>query len=105
MDQEAEHDREAERAEIPLNARELRAVQQGVAAMIMPVAGGWKVQYLSGLDFEQEHGRTYSTLDEATEAVTDLLPIVNSEAGRHRAREMEELLWLNLREEVRDEEE
>ena len=100
MDKDVAGENQPESDEIPLNARELRAVQRGVAATIMPVAGGWKVQYVTGLDFEDEHGTTYSQISEAVEAIIKMLPLVNSEEGRARAREMEERLWLQLEEEL-----
>jgi hypothetical protein len=83
---------------IPYTPEELRAIQDGTAALIMPVAGGWKVSYVSGIDFEAERGTTFADFEEAMAAVADLLPKANSEEERAKAREMEHLVELRRQE-------
>jgi hypothetical protein len=87
--------------EIPYTVHELRAYQRGTAAMIMPVREGWKIAYLSGENFERERSTTFPTIEEALAAIADLLPVANSDEEKAKARDMEEILWLQLQQKVR----
>jgi hypothetical protein len=82
--------------EIPLSARQLHAFQYGLGARIMPAHDGWKVDFFSVPDFEQEPGTTFATLQEAVQLVLEWLPRVNSEEERAKAKALEELLRLRL---------
>jgi hypothetical protein len=86
--------------ETSLNARQLRAFQHGLGARIMPVADGWKIDFFSVPDFEQEPGTTFSRLQEAVQTILEWLPRVNTEEERAKARALEEMLWLRLQEEL-----
>jgi hypothetical protein len=91
--------------ETSLNARQLRAFQYGLGARIMPVADGWKIDFFSVPDFEQEPGTTFSSLQEAVQTILEWLPRVNTEEERAKARALEEMLWLRLQEEMRADQE
>lgn len=78
-----------DRSEVAYTARDLRAFQRGTAAVVMPVAAGWKIAYLSGGDFEGQRGTTFGTLEEALAAVEELLPRANSQEEKAKLREME----------------
>jgi hypothetical protein len=90
--------------EVPMNARQLRAFRYGLGARIMPVNKGWRVDFFSVPDFEQESGTDYPSLQEAVETVMEWLPRVNTEEEREKARLMEELLRLRLQENLQAEE-
>jgi len=72
--------------ELFLSAEQLEALQHGVAATIMPVASGWRVQYFSGQDFDGQPGTTFPSFAAALAAIGEVLPRVNSEEERARAR-------------------
>lgn len=86
----------AEVNEIHLNVRQLRAFQYGVGARLMPVHDGWRLDFFTVEDFEREPGTTYRTLDESMEVVRRLLPTVNTEEARAKARTMDEMLSARL---------
>ena len=66
----------------------------------MPVTDGWKIDFFSVPDFEQEPGTTFSSLREAVQTILEWLPRVNTEEERAKARALEEMLWLRLQEET-----
>jgi len=69
-----------------LSDRQLEAFEQGWGASIMPDRDGWKVQYFSVQHFADEPGDVFASFEEAVAAISDVLPVVNSEADRARAR-------------------
>jgi len=77
---------ESDYSELFLSAEQLEALQNGVAATIMPVTNGWRVQYFSVPSFDQEPGTTFPTFASALAAIGDVLPRVNSPEERARAR-------------------
>lgn len=86
--------------------RKLRAsYEYGVGASIMPVGEGWKVAYFSSPNFESQTGTVFGTFEEALMAIEELLPLVNSAEEKVKARELEEIVWLRLRQRLGDREE
>jgi len=71
---------------VSLSEEQLEAFEQGWGASIMPDRDGWKVQYFSVQHFAKESGDVFGSFDEAVAAISDVLPAVNSEADRARAR-------------------
>ena len=85
------HDRGAqggppESGDVSLSDEQLEAFEQGWGASIMPDRDGWKVQYFSIQHFPKEPGDVFASFEEAVAAISDVLPEVNSEADRARAR-------------------
>lgn len=70
----------------PLSVEQLRAYEWGWGAKLMPVKDGWKLHYYSTPSFEEEPGTVYSTLVDAIEALSDILPAANSLEQKERAR-------------------
>jgi hypothetical protein len=68
-----------------LSPSELRGLQYGVAAAIMPVTGGWRVQYFSIPSFEAEPGTDFSTLEGAVVETAKILAAMNTDEERARA--------------------
>lgn len=85
MDERSE-DVRADRARQPLTDEQLAAFKQGWAATIMPVEDGWKINYFSVSDFEDEPGTTFPSIDEALGALRAILAAVNLPEERERAR-------------------
>jgi hypothetical protein len=69
-----------------LSEEQLEAFEYGWAATIMPAREGWRVQYFSMEDFEGEPGDVFATFEDAIAAISEVLPVVNSEEERARAR-------------------
>lgn len=83
--------------------RGLRAAYEyGVGASIVPVGEGWRVSYFSGPGFAARTGTTFATLEEALVDVRGLLLAVNSEDEKAKARDLEEIVWLRLRQRLSD---
>jgi hypothetical protein len=78
--------KEREDVEVSLTPEQLRALPHGVAATLMPVHDGWRVQYCSLPSFEDEPGSTFPSFEAAIAALSEMLPRVNSEDQRRRAR-------------------
>jgi hypothetical protein len=72
---------------LELTPEQLRGLQYGVAAIIMPVSGGWRVHYFSIPDFGQEPGTDFPSFEAAIAAIEDVLPAVNTPEERARARD------------------
>ena len=66
---------------------QLHAIQAGIATTLMPVRDGWRVDYFRVVDFEAEPGTTFPTFEAAVEAITEVLPVINSDEERECARE------------------
>jgi hypothetical protein len=74
--------------DVSLSDEQLQAFEQGWGASIMPDRDGWKVQYFSIQHFAKEPGDVFASFEEAVAAISDVLPVVNSEADRARARKV-----------------
>jgi hypothetical protein len=74
-------------------------VEYGLGARIMPVSDGWRVDFFSVPDFEQEPGTTYDSLEDAVQILLEWLPKVNSPEERDRARAVEEELRRRMNDE------
>jgi hypothetical protein len=70
-----------------LTPEQVQGLQHGVGASIMPVSDGWRVHYFSIPTFEEEPGTTFPDFDSALAAIKEVLPPVNTEEQRERARE------------------
>lgn len=70
-----------------LTSEQLRGLQYGVAATLMPVGDGWRVHYFSIPHFEHEPGTDFPSFDAALEAIVEVLPAVNTDEHRAKARE------------------
>jgi hypothetical protein len=77
-----------ESGDVSLSNQQLEAFERGWGASIMPDRDGWKVQYFSVQDFDDEPGDVFASFEEAVEAISDVLPAVNSEADRARAQKL-----------------
>jgi len=75
-----------ESSDVSLSDEQLEAFEQGWGASVMPDRDGWKVQYFSIQHFPKEPGDVFASFEEAVAAISDVLPEVNSEADRARAR-------------------
>lgn len=71
--------------EFGLSAEQLRGLQWGVAATIMPVQRGWRIHYFSIPTFEEEPGTDFPSFDVAIAAVIETIPAINSHEKRARA--------------------
>jgi hypothetical protein len=67
--------------------KQLRGLQYGVAVTLMPVSDGWRVNYFSIPDFDAEPGTTFPTFEAAIEAIEQVLPAVNTDEEKARARD------------------
>ncbi len=66
---------------------QILALQQGIGVSIMPVSDGWRVLYFSLPDFDEEPGKTFRALDAAVADVVRMLPKLNTEERREKARQ------------------
>lgn len=79
----------------PLTPEQLRGLQYGVAATLMPVGDGWRLHYFSLPHFEDGPGTDFPSFEAALEAMVEVLPAVNTDEERARARD-------ELRDRLRD---
>ncbi len=70
-----------------LSPEQLRGLQDGVGAVILPVTDGWRIRYFSLPDFDAEPGTTFSSFDAAMAALQKVLPVINTDEERARARQ------------------
>ena len=70
---------------LELTLEQLRSYQYGIAGVIMPVTGGWRIHYFSIPNFDGEPGSTFPTYEEAMSALDEVLPVANSPGERERA--------------------
>lgn len=77
MNRDDEQNPESDLSELGVTEDDLRGFEYGVAASIMPVSDGWKVDYFSVPDFEREPGHVFSSFDRALAAVARVLPHAN----------------------------
>lgn len=81
-----------------LSLAQLRGLQYGVAATIMPVATGWRLHYYSAPSFAEEPGTDFCSLEEAIVAMTEVLAAMNTDEEKLRANaELADRLGLSRR--------
>lgn len=87
MDPDDEQNPGSDLPELGVTEEDLRGFEYGVAASIMPVSEGWKVDYFSVPDFEREPGHVFATFDHAMEAMARVLPHANPPEARDNVRD------------------
>lgn len=87
MPQEYNKDGPPPDGRLRLTPEQLRGLQYGVAASLMPVGDGWRLHYFSLPHFEDEPGTDFPSFEAALDAMVEVLPAVNTDEERARARD------------------
>jgi hypothetical protein len=84
---EGEDEESTDEDDFLLTVRRLQGLQQGIAALLMPVESGWRVHYFSRPTFDTEPGTDFPDFDAALAAIAEVLPVVNTSEEKARAQE------------------